>query len=202
MEVLHILLCTFIRHVRRHITCSGSHNLFHTNLEKKPPIILQKIQNPSLLDQHYVCPLLKLTHASLSRLKQPWLVEAGLSLNQSRVQDIKTAARHRAGAGVRSIISLNNWSMFTLLDVETNTECGTTSQTFPPRNVFPGYRWTHTVSTAGQLTTAGRSWWWRTPTPWWAPAALSVGSWWRSTWGSLLCGASPSTSTSEIVTMP
>ena len=66
MEVLHILLCTFIRHVRRHITCSGSHNLFHTNLEKKKaPIILQKIQNPSLLDQHYVCPLLKLTRLTV-----------------------------------------------------------------------------------------------------------------------------------------
>ena len=45
-----------------------------------------------------------------------------------------------SGSGVRCIISLANWSMFTLLDVETNTECGRTSDTFPPRNVFPGYR--------------------------------------------------------------
>ena len=73
-------------------------------------------------------------------MRQPWLVEAGLSLNQTQVQDIKTSARYRAGAGVRCIVSLNNWSMFTLLDVETNTECGTTNKEFPPRNVFPGYR--------------------------------------------------------------
>ena len=45
-----------------------------------------------------------------------------------------------SGSGVRCIISLANWSMFTLLDVETNTECGRTSHNFPPRNVFPGYR--------------------------------------------------------------
>lgn len=77
-------------------------------------------------------------------LKQPWLVQAGLSLNQSSVQDIKTMGKMRSGSGsgsgVRCIISLANWSMFTLLDVETNTECGRTSDTFPPRNVFPGYR--------------------------------------------------------------
>ena len=73
-------------------------------------------------------------------MHQPWLVEAGLSLNQTQVQDIKTSGRHRAGAGVRCIVSLNNWSMFTLLDVETNTECGTTNKELPPRNVFPGYR--------------------------------------------------------------
>ena len=48
--------------------------------------------------------------------------------------------RSGSGSGVRCIISLANWSMFTLLDVETNTECGRTSDTFPPRNVFPGYR--------------------------------------------------------------
>ena len=29
--------------------------------------------------------------------------------------------------------------MFTLLDVETNTECGETNSQYPPRNVFPGY---------------------------------------------------------------
>jgi len=90
--------------------------------------------------------IVKYCDNSLSRhhlndiLTQHWLVEAGLSLNHTRVQDIKTAARYRSGAGVRAIISLNNWSMFTLLDVETNTECGTTNSEFPPRNVFPGYR--------------------------------------------------------------
>ena len=30
--------------------------------------------------------------------------------------------------------------MFTLLDVETNTECGETSKLLPPRNIFPGYQ--------------------------------------------------------------
>ena len=30
--------------------------------------------------------------------------------------------------------------MYTLLDVESNTECGTTDPKYPPRNVFPGYR--------------------------------------------------------------
>ena len=29
--------------------------------------------------------------------------------------------------------------MFTLLDVEINTECGETNRHYPPRNVFPGY---------------------------------------------------------------
>ena len=78
----------------------------------------------------------------LFRLKQPWLVQAGLSLNQSRVQDIKLGQRYRSGSGsgVRCIISLENWSMFTLLDVEVINECGTTNSEFPPRNVFPGYR--------------------------------------------------------------
>ena len=41
---------------------------------------------------------------------------------------------------MRCIINLANWSMFTMLDVETNTECGRTNTDFPPRNVFPGYR--------------------------------------------------------------
>ena len=45
-----------------------------------------------------------------------------------------------SGSGVRCIINLANWSMFTMLDVETNTECGRTNKDFPPRNVFPGYR--------------------------------------------------------------
>ena len=45
-----------------------------------------------------------------------------------------------SGSGVRCIINLANWSMFTMLDVETNTECGRTNKGFPPRNVFPGYR--------------------------------------------------------------
>ena len=86
------------------------------------------------------------------RLKQHWLVEAGLSLNQTRVQDIKTSARYRSGAGVRSIISLNNWSMFTLLDVETNTQCGTTNTVFPPRNVFPGYRYYYLALLSDNMT--------------------------------------------------
>ena len=46
-----------------------------------------------------------------------------------------------SGSGVRCIINLANWSMFTMLDVETNTECGRTNKEFPPRNVFPGYRY-------------------------------------------------------------
>ena len=74
------------------------------------------------------------------RLQQPWLVQAGLSLNQSSVQDIKMNGRHRSGAGVRCVISISNWSMFTLLDVEVNNECGRTNSQFPPKNVFPGYR--------------------------------------------------------------
>lgn len=77
-------------------------------------------------------------------LKQPWLVQSGLSLNQSSVQDIKKSGKFRSGSssgsGVRCIINLANWSMFTMLDVETNTECGRTNKEFPPRNVFPGYR--------------------------------------------------------------
>ena len=83
------------------------------------------------------------SHLHNFSLKQPWLVQAGLSLNQSSVQDIKMSGRYRSGsgAGVRCIISLANWSMFTLLDVETINECGTTNQEFPPRNVFPGYRY-------------------------------------------------------------
>ena len=59
----------------------------------------------------------------------------------------------RGGPGVRCILSLSNWSMlvfhfithcivgfiryhtgrYTLLDVESNTQCGVTSPTFPPR---------------------------------------------------------------------
>ena len=46
----------------------------------------------------------------------------------------------RSGSGVRCVISLSNWSMFTLLDVEVNNECGRTNPQFQPRNVFPGYR--------------------------------------------------------------
>jgi len=81
-----------------------------------------------------------LTHHKLENiLQQPSLVSPGLSLNQSTVADVKMKGR-RSGSGVRCIISLSNWSMFTLLDVETNTECGETSNLLPPRNIFPGYR--------------------------------------------------------------
>ena len=41
---------------------------------------------------------------------------------------------------MRCILNLVNWSMFTLMDVETNTECGETNKKFPPRNIFPGHR--------------------------------------------------------------
>ena len=41
---------------------------------------------------------------------------------------------------MRCIVSLANWSMFTLIDVETNTECGENNKRFPPRDVFPGFR--------------------------------------------------------------
>jgi len=103
---------------------------------------------------------LKFCDNSLSRhnlndiLKQPWLVQAGLSLNQSSVQDIKMSGRYRSGsgAGVRCIISLANWSMFTLLDVETINECGTTNHEFPPRNVFPGYREVMVMENTNPLT--------------------------------------------------
>ena len=73
------------------------------------------------------------------RLRQPSLVSPGLSLNSSTVSSIKVSGRGQ-GSGVRCILSLSNWSMFTLLDVETITECGETSKLFPPRNIFPGYR--------------------------------------------------------------
>ena len=80
-----------------------------------------------------------LNKIDVSRLRQPALVSPGLSLNQSTVSDVKMKGRSR-GSGVRCILSLSNWSMFTLLDVETNTECGETSKLLPPRNIFPGYR--------------------------------------------------------------
>ena len=72
-------------------------------------------------------------------LKKSSLVSSGLSLNSSTVKSIKEVDGG-GGSGVRCILSLSNWSMFTLLDVETNTECGETSKLFPPRNIFPGYR--------------------------------------------------------------
>ena len=72
-------------------------------------------------------------------LSQSSLVSSGLSLNSSTVKSIKEEDGS-GGSGVRCILSLSNWSMFTLLDVETNTECGETSELFPPRNIFPGYR--------------------------------------------------------------
>ena len=37
-------------------------------------------------------------------------------------------------------VGLGLRSMYTLLDVESNTECGTTDPGHLPRNVFPGYR--------------------------------------------------------------
>ena len=64
----------------------------------------------------------------------------GLSLNNTSLVTIKAGVQGGGGSGVRCILSLSNWSMFTLLDVETNTECGETSHAFPPRNIFPGYR--------------------------------------------------------------
>merc|ERR1711936_1475101 len=76
-------------------------------------------------------------HSLKNILNQPSLVSPGLSLNHSTVSSIKMRDRSR-GSGVRCILSLSNWSMFTLLDVETNTECGQTSKLLPPRNVFPG----------------------------------------------------------------
>jgi len=79
------------------------------------------------------------THNLKTILSQDHLMSPGLSLNDSTVAEVKTEGRH-LGSGVRCIISLSNWSMFTLLDVETNTECGKTNQLLPPRNVFPGYR--------------------------------------------------------------
>lgn len=73
-------------------------------------------------------------------IDRPELVESGLSLNSSTVAKVKLAGRGTGGAGVRCILSISNWSMYTLLDVESNTECGTTDPKFPPRNVFPGDR--------------------------------------------------------------
>ena len=68
------------------------------------------------------------------------LISPGLSLNSSSINSIKHSGFLRSqGAGVRCILSLANWSMFTLLDVETNTECGETNSQYPPKNVFPGY---------------------------------------------------------------
>ena len=72
-------------------------------------------------------------------MAQPALVSPGLSLNKTSLESIKAGVQGQ-GSGVRCILSLSNWSMFTLLDVETNTECGETSRLFPPRNIFPGYR--------------------------------------------------------------
>ena len=44
-------------------------------------------------------------------------------------------------------------SMYTLLDVESNTECGTTDPKYPPRNVFPGYREARMMMTVTMMMT-------------------------------------------------
>ncbi|XP_023334518.1 tereporin-Ts1 [Eurytemora carolleeae] len=72
-----------------------------------------------------------------SRLKNRNLVDNGLSLNSTTVREIKFM---KGGSDVRCILSLENWSMYTLLDVEVNTECGALNPAWGARNVFPGYR--------------------------------------------------------------
>ena len=71
------------------------------------------------------------------RLTNRDLVSNGLSLNGTSLSVIKHSRRE---SNVRCIITVENWSMYTLLDVETNNECGKLHKDLRPRNVFPGYR--------------------------------------------------------------
>ena len=68
---------------------------------------------------------------------RPALID-GLSLNGTSLHQLRF--ERKTTHKVRTIINVENWSRFTLLDSQTDIHCGEMLQQYQAANVYPGYR--------------------------------------------------------------
>ncbi|XP_023336358.1 tereporin-Ts1 isoform X2 [Eurytemora carolleeae] len=65
------------------------------------------------------------------------VVSDGLSLNGTSLHKLRYGKSiHK----VRTILNVENWSRYPLLDAQTDTHCGEITPIYPAPNVYPGYR--------------------------------------------------------------
>ena len=75
-------------------------------------------------------------HKFLRISNRPALID-GLSLNRTSLHQLKFGRKTKHK--VRTIINVENWSRFILLDSQTDIHCGKMQQ-YQAANIYPGYR--------------------------------------------------------------